>query len=477
MVMVAEVMSRGPSKAVPKVGNAKPRLAPPLPLRSDVKGFREEASALGIELMPWQLVVARYIEARTKQGMRLYPEICVEVARQNGKTTIAKPLITRALRAGLRVLHIADKRELPREMHSMIANALSKTPELFPKRRGKTVWPRYGAGQEEIELANGGRYRIAAKTGGRGWDEVDVLVIDELREMEDFAIIAASSSTQAVSADPLTIYFTNAGDDKSIVLNSVRSRAAEDPNLAFLEWSADPDFDADNRRGWLQANPAIGHIPSLHGWLEREYLRHRLAGTMPIFETENLCRSVPTLQPRVLPDVVWQGLRGRMEEPVRPSLGLKVDPEGRRASAVIAWTVDGVIYVRSFAEDVTSPLDVDAFAVALQPLVRQFRVGAIGYDPWTDRDLARHFPNAKAINGADYVAAGERFVRAAEGGQLRHDDDGTIATDLTYTVRRETSNGWFATRADPDRPTTASEAAIRAVWLATNPSATKPKVH
>ena len=113
----------------------------------------------------------------------------------------------------------------------------------------------------------------------------------------------------------------------------------------------------------------------------------------------------------------------------------------------------------------------------LKPLVRRHHITTIGFDPWTDRDLARHFPTAKAVNGADYVAAGERFVRAVKGGTLRHDDDGTIATDLTYTVRRETPNGWYATRADADRPTTAGEAAIRAVYLATNPSPSKPKVH
>lgn len=477
MVLVAEMVTETKSRALPKFGSAKPRLAPPTPLRSDVKGFQAEAKALGIVMMPWQLVVARFIEARTKQGTRLYPEICVEVSRQNGKTTIAKPLITRALRDGKRVLHIADKRELPRQMHSMVANALAKEPELFPKRRGKTIWPRYGAGQEEIELANGGRYRVAAKAGGRGWDEVDVLIIDELREMEDFTPIAAASSTQAVSADPLTIYFTNAGDDKSVVLNSVRDRAGKDPNLAFLEWSADPDRDPEDRTGWFQANPAIGHMPSLYGWLEREYLRHKLAGTMPIFETENLCRSVPTLQPRVVSDVEWQRVRGEVPDPTSPVMGIKVDPEGRRASAVLAWTHDGKVYVRSFAEDTLAPVDLDAFAAELLPLARKHKVSRVAYDPWTDRDLARHFPDAKSINGADYFQAGVRFVNAVTGGTLRHDDDGTIATDLQYTIRRETANGWFAGRADAERPTTASEAAIRAVWLATEPPKAKPKVY
>lgn len=459
------------------VGRAEPRIAPPVPLRSDVAEFKRTALALGLTLIPWQVTVGRYIEAKTAKGTHLYREICTEVSRQNGKTTIAKPVIVKALRAGLRVLHIADKRELPREMHNMIAGALSEEPELFPKRRGKTIWPRYGAGQEEITLANGGRYRIATSRGGRGWS-CDVLIIDELREMEDFAVISSASSTLATSPDPLTLYFTNAGDDKSVVLDSIHDRAGADPNLAYLSWSAEADLLPDDRKGWLQANPSIGHIPSLLSWLEAEYLKHSLAGTMNIFETENLCRSVPSMMPLVVTDAEWEGARGLMPDAVRPSMAVKVDPEGRRASAVIAWlTADDRVATRAFAEDTNAPLDVDAFATALKPLVRKLGVTEIGFDPWTDRDLARHFPNARAINGMEYVAAGERFERAVKGHKLVHDDDGTIGNDLAYTVRRETTNGWLATRAGAERATTAGEAAIRAVWLASKPSPPVPRVY
>lgn len=477
MVMAAETLAVKPPRKL--VGSATPRIAPPLPARSDVAAFRKAAEELGIILMPWQVYVARYIEAKNAQGRRLFPEICVEVSRQNGKTTIAKPLITKALRAGLRILHIADKRELPREMHGMIADVISKEPELLPKRRGKTVWPRYGAGQEEIQLENGGRYRIATTTGGRGWAEVDILIIDELREMEDFNVIAAASSTQAVSADPLTIYFSNAGSDKSVVLNSVRARSGEDPHLAFLGWSADPEREASDRIGWAQANPAIGHQPTMLGWLEREYLKHMLAGSMPIFETENLCRSTPSLLPRVISDIEWEHLRGAIPEPVRPTMGLAVDSEGRRASAVIAWPGVGQTFTRSLAEDTTDPLDLDAFAEELKPLVRRLKIPntSIGFDPWTDRDLARHFPGAKPISGAEGYGACMRFVREVEGGRLHHNDDGTIGGDWEFTVRRETPNGWFAVRASAERPTTASLAAIRAVWLATDMQAARPAIH
>ena len=466
--MVAETLAEQTPK---RRQGSKPRIAPPIPLRADIAEYKRESELLGFKPMPAQLTLARFVNARRPDGKRLYREIAMLIARQNGKTTGVKPVITAALRAGLRVMHLANTRELPREMFDAVATALSDEPSLFPRRRGKIIWPRYGAGQEEVKLENGGRYRIAAaRTGGaRGWTN-DVLIIDETRELLSFDVIDAAVPTTAGSPDPLVLYLSNAGTDKSVVLQSLRTRAENgDPNLAYIEWSASPERDAGDPRAWAEANPGFGYIPGLRDAVEAAYVRARTSGNMAGFETEHLCRWVPTLMPPIVPAVLWQRALGRLDDPTRPVLAFKVDPEGRRASAVIAWMADSICNVRSFAEDVTTPLDVDAFAQSLQPLIAKYRVSVIGYDPWTDRDLARHFKNAKAINGADYEAAGRRFVAMLEGNQLRHDDDGTIGDDLAYTVKRDTPNGWYAVRADAERPTTAGEAAIRAVWLATQP--------
>jgi hypothetical protein len=76
-------------------------------------------------------------------------------------------------------------------------------------------------------------------------------------------LLATLDATLQRDEDPQIIYLSNAGDETSIVLNSLRDRAAEDPRLAYLEWSAAPDRADDDRDGWAEANPAIGHIPTL----------------------------------------------------------------------------------------------------------------------------------------------------------------------------------------------------------------------
>jgi phage terminase large subunit-like protein len=261
-------------KTAALVGSPSPRIAPPLPLRHDLVGYRAQSVDLDIDPMPWQDTAATYLTATDLEGRWLFRDVAVVVGRQNGKTTLTKPLIVQRLKAGRKVMHIAQVRELPRIMFESIADALEDDPTLFPKRRGKIIWPRRGAGSESIILTNGGTYRIAAAiTGSARGHSIDDLLIDELREMESFDVINSAKPAQRFSENPQTIYLSNAGTDDSVVLNSLRTRGeAGDPSLAYLEWSADPDYDPGDVRGWVQANPSIGHFPQVLTDLEKDYV-------------------------------------------------------------------------------------------------------------------------------------------------------------------------------------------------------------
>ncbi len=194
----------------------------------------------------------------------MFREVCILVARQQGKTTIARPLIVQRLRAGRKIMHIAQNRNLPRIMFASVADAFANEPELFPKRRGRVQWPRFGAGQEEIVLTNGGTYRIAAASQGsaRGHPNDD-LIIDELREMESDEIMNAAESTVAFSTDPQIVYLSNAGTATSMVLNAVRARAGADSSLAYLEWSAAPNRAALNFASFVGFTTSVTLRPSI----------------------------------------------------------------------------------------------------------------------------------------------------------------------------------------------------------------------
>jgi hypothetical protein len=429
---------------------------------------------MGIELMPWQDTAAKYLTAKAPGGGPLYHEVAVVVGRQNGKTTLMKPMIVRALRSGLTVMHIAQTRELPRQMFDLIATALSEEPELFPKRRGKTIWPRWGAGQEEIRLANGGAYRIAAARNGgaRGWTN-DLVILDEIREMESRDIIDAVLPTTTMRPNWQVIYLSNAGHEASVVLNDLRARADEDPDLAYLEWSSALDRSMDDREGWAEANPAIGHFPSVLPALEGAYRRARLTGNTAGFETEHLCRWVQTMREPLVAIEAWAACEvDELGPQRRPYMGVAYDPDGKRASAALAWRTPQGIALRMLAHVPGDPVvDVDAFGKYLQDEVRDQSPVTVGYDPLTDQQVAEFLRAPTKLTGQMFANASAQFCQLVMSGQLRWQDAAAVGDDLTWTTRKphDESGSYQAVRADDDRPITAALAAIRAVWLASVP--------
>ena len=447
-----------------------PRLGPSLPMFSRVKRVYQAAFELGINPYPWQRHAMQVMTAVPHNGASarwLYREIAIITARQNGKTMILIPRIKEGLERGERIIHTAQNRLLPRKVFAQVARAM---PE--------AISVRYANGQEEIRTKEGSYMIVAPQRGARG-ESADLLIIDELREMEDFDFIAAAEPTLTNSSNPQVIYLSNAGTEASAVLNDLRNRGETDPSLAYLEWSAAPERAVDDRDGWLEANPSIGFSNLTLERVQAFYDRYRMAGELSVFETEHLCRWVKSMLPRLVADVVWQSARGALEIPLRPAMGVSVHPNGRRASAVISWAQsDGSIGLRVEADVTGDPIDLNRLAADLLPRAQELGVQSVGFDSWTDQHLARHFPSSEAIVGPTFANASERFVRALETGALRWQHSDAISEQLPYASRKDSTGSSFsAVATDPNRPITAVLAAIRAHWLAANPQVLTPRVY
>lgn len=467
------------SRRTPLKGRTQPRVAPPTPARSQVAQFEALAAKIGIVLMPWQLIVARYLTALGRGDRWLYPEVAAVVARQQGKTTLLIPLIVSRLLAGQRVMHTAQTRELPREIHDQVATVLVEHfPDRVPSRRGI----RYGAGQEQIKVNGGGLYRIVAPSrGGARGPANDLVIIDELREFVTHDFIGAAKPTLMASANPQMVYLSNAGQEDSLVLNSIRQRAETDPSLAYLEWSAAPGRETADRAGWYEANPAIGHMPDrdILANLEKDYRSHKLAGTLALFETENLCRWVPTTRERLVDAAAWNLCEAELESSVRPVMAVSMDPDGRRASAAVAWQLpDGMIGLRLLYNVTGSPIDEARLGSDLKKTAAKLGVSRIGFDPLTDAELVKYLARSEKVTGQGMNNASAQFVHLINAGRLRWADCAAVSDDLTWTARKSNDDGRFeAVRAKDDRPITASLAAIRAVWLASGPVPPAPRIY
>lgn len=470
--------------ARPLKGSAKPRIAPPTPARSDIAGYREAAACMGIEPIEWQDNAARYLEAQGPDDQHLYREVAVIAARQNGKTELILPVFHKRLLAGRRMMHTAQDRYLPREAFSRLADHFwSEHRDLFPRRNDRATRPRYANGQEELRLTTGGFYRIVAPTpiGARGSSVHDVF-LDELMAMDDWGFINAARPTMSLP-DPQFVYLSNMGSEMAVVLNALRDRGDKDPSLAYLEWSADPELAADDPVAWSQANPMMGNEPEGVGPVyERLVTAHRAArldGTMAGFETEYLCRSVPSMRETLVDLEAWQKCEGELAERSKVFMGVSLDPEGARASAYLAWQQDDQTMLTRLEEAIGSPINVDRLGRDLRTLARKNHAMTVGFDPLTDTVLAKYFPRTEPIAGQKYANASARFVTLVEAGRLRWSDCAAVGEDLTWTARKDhdESGSFQAVRANDDRPITAALAAIRAVMLASEPPfQRKPRV-
>lgn len=104
-------------------------------------------------------------------------------------------------------------------------------------------------------------------------------------------------------------------------------------------------------------------------------------------------------------------------------------------------------------------------------MARENHASTVGFDPLTDKMLAKFFRRTEPVSGGTYANASARFVTLIESGKLHWADAGAVGDDLAWTAKKphDESGSFQAVRADDDRPITAALAAIRAVWLASVP--------
>lgn len=460
-------MSIAPEQVTQRlVGSKLPRLSPPLPAKSKAREYDAIAASVGIKLRPWQEHASKFLTAATKDGWT-YRDIAIIVGRQNGKTELLVPRILMDLRAGRRIIHTAQNRTLPREVFMRIVDMLDR-PEVKRIREAN--------GQEKIEMRNGGIYRITAPQRGARGLSGDTIIYDELREYEDYDVIKAGDPTLAASPDPQTIYLSNAGTHRSVVLNDLKRRGetGEDRWLAYLEWSANPERSIDDRAGWVEANPSVGH------GMKMATLEHAYETKPPdYFEVEHLCRWVDSMLPSVVSEAAWMECVSTIEsKPSRPVIALNMSPTGSRASAVMAWQMtDGRIALVELLEATGSPIDTATLGPDIQAMKMEHGAKRVAYASWTDKDLARHVRGAEALDGKDFAAASEFFARAVMQGRLAVDAGARgITADVKWSARKPHDSGsWIVTPADPERPITAFLAAVRAVWWASQPR-TVPRI-
>ena len=303
---------------------------------------------LGIEPLPWQRwLLIHSLELRLDGRFR-FRTVVVLVGRQNGKTSIVEvknlwKLFVLRVRL---VIGTAQSLDIAEESWDKAVEIIESVPDLAAEIEHVDRTN----GKKALRLVGGARWKIAAasRRGGRGLAGDDVN-LDELREHQTWDAWAAVTKTTMARANAQIWAFSNAGDDKSVVLNDLvtKGRAGGDATFGYFEWSAPEDVrctcarapgapHADycglqDRAAWAAANPSLGYT------VTEEALASALdTDPEPIFRTECLCQRVPSMvtQWRVISEADWTAQIDR--SPTRPpDVALAVQVDYRRGSTAI----------------------------------------------------------------------------------------------------------------------------------------------
>lgn len=324
------------------------------------------ANPVGAELLPWQRWAMIHTLELTEAGRPRFRTVLLLVARQNGKTTVVefKNLWKMYVLQVALIIGTAQNLDIAEESWDKAVEICEAIPDLAAEIRqiDRTN------GKKALRLVNGSRWKIAAasRRGGRGLSGDDVN-LDELREHQTWAAWGAVTKTTMARRDAQVFCYSNAGDDRSVVLNSLMKKgraAAEhpelaDPTMGHFEWSVPDDVKCTCKRTgglhsddcrladrelWAMANPALGYT------ITEAALRSAL-NTDPeeVFRTECLCQRVPTMTPdwAVIGETPWRNLAATAppREAMLPiSLAIDVTPERSHTSIAVVGEVDELLY-------------------------------------------------------------------------------------------------------------------------------------
>jgi hypothetical protein len=414
--------------------------------------FAEEV--LGFNLIPWQRWLLIHALELRGDGRFRFRTVLILVARQNGKTTLVevKNLWKMFVLRVPMVIGTAQNLDVSEESWDKAVEIVESIPELFAEvpRDGGIVRVN---GKKTLKLTHGSRWKVAAasRKGGRGLSGDDVN-LDELREHHTWDSWAAVTKTTMARSKAQIWAFSNAGDDRSVVLNDLQEKGratasdvSVDSSMGIFEWSAPDDCPIDDPSMWRLANPSLGYPQGI----SYEALRSALeTDPEPIFRTECLCQRVPDLVPSKIPLTAWVKC---------------ADPTSRLAGELaltweVSWRRDwGAIGVaglnrqgRPHVELIDYREGVDWIPGRMGELTRGHNVVAVPFNPAGPgaallHEVTERLPvklEPKPMTMRDHANACGRLYDAVMTGQLAQLGDDRLLEMLRKSATRPMVDAW-----------------------------------
>jgi len=427
-------------------GATEPRLhSPYLKGASKVQDVIDLAQIIDMPLLPWQKFVLTDMLRVDKKGNYIRKTNLLLVARQNGKTHLARMLILAHLLKweSKNILIMSSNRSMALDTFRQVCWVLETNDHL----KGFVKQIRYANGTESIEMLDGTRLDVVAATrdGSRG-RTADFLYIDELREISEEGYRAAIPTTRA-RPNAQTLLTSNAGDAFSIVLNDMRERALENPpkSFGFYEYSAPQYAKITDRKGWAAANPALGYT------ITEEALEESVA-TSPVenTRTELLCQWIASLQSPFPPNSIEDCSDSTLQMSAGAYTVFAFDksPSSRDAALVAGQILpDGRIGI-GVLQTWESLVSVDELLIAkdIKAWADIYRPRQICHDKYATQTIADRLTNAGQIcvdiSGAQFYQACSDLLDATVNQKWVHAGQDLLITQFANVAAKTNDSSW-----------------------------------
>lgn len=309
--------------------------------------------------------------------------------------------------------------------------------------------------------------------GGRSLS-IERLIIDELRHHYDYSAWGALVRTMGAVEGAHAWLLSNAGSDRSIVLNDLRDAAitklpdgtevaVDDPDadLFLAEWSSPLNAEPEDAHALAQANPNMNRRGQKSRDLLADAQRAVKAGgeALTEFKTEVMCLRVKVLDPAVDP-VAWANchLPGDLAQLSRRALCLDVSPDGQHATlAAAAVMPDGRTRVQVLKAWSGRQAGTDAVR-ALPDWVKRSGAQVVGWFP--SGPAAAHAAKLKARPGRPWPPPGVKveeikgetsavcmgFAALVEAKDVAHANDPLINAHVLPAEKLKTGDTWVFSR-------------------------------
>jgi phage terminase large subunit-like protein len=462
-------------RGVGLIGSTEPRIYTPLLKgKSKAQEVSDLADKIGLPLIPWQRWVLDDLLSVDNENAWRKKTALVLVARQNGKTHLARMLILSHLFlwGSKNVLGMSSNRNMALDTFRQVAFTIEDNQ--FLKDQVRQI--RLANGQESISLLNGARYEIAAATrdAPRG-KTADFLYIDELREWTEEAFTAALPTTRA-RPNAMTLMTSNAGDGFSTVLNDLRERCLSYPpeNLGFYEYSAPQHCKINDKKAWALANPALGHLIT-EQTLEESVSTNSIEAT----RTEMLCQWIDSAVSPWVYGSIEQCSDSSLEIPVGPQtiMAFDVAPTRRSGALVMGQMKDGKIAV-GLAQLWYSDIAIDEIKMAsdINEWARKYHPTTVLYDKYATQTIATRLEQSgwrlEDCSGQRFYQACSDLANALAQGTIIHSGQADLVQHLNNCAAKTSDFGFRIIRRKSSGEVTAAISLAMVVSQLTKPQQT-----